>query len=268
MWNLSGPIAAESPFPAHLDFMYYLDRFLFFGHDPVRLVQLHLASSGVRPLDVATSVVYNMHLAEPYVAGYFLWRLRRPLYLQFAASALILLVLGFMTFIAFPAVPPWMAAERLVYLHGTYFSTGWQDLASLKQLGYLHPFHFVTTHGRVYLPGVVNRFGIVLRSHPLPFHGTPLFYVFQFRGDPIAAMPSEHAAFPMLELLAFAGLGRRYAAGFSCWVLAVLFSVVYLGEHWVTDVLAGWLYAILIVLFIRWYVSRPVGTALAKGNAD
>jgi hypothetical protein len=256
MWNLSGPIAAGSPFPAHLDVMLNLDRALFFGHDPVRLVQLHLRTAGVGWLDVSTSVAYNMHLAEPYIAGYFLWRLRRDLYLQFAASALTLLVVGFIAFIVFPAVPPWMAAERLVYVHGTYYSTGGADLAALKRLGFAHPFTFIARHGAIYLPGVQNRFGIVLRSHPLPFHGTPLFYVFHFRGDAIAAMPSEHAAFPVLELLAFARLGRRYAIGFSCWVLAVLFSVVYLGEHWVTDVLAGWLLAVAVVAFVRWYVSR------------
>lgn len=267
MWNLSGPIAAESTFPAHLDLMYNVDRLLFFSHDPVRVVQLHLRSSGVSWLDAATSVVYNMHLSEPYIAGYFLWRLRRALYLQFAASALVLLVFGFIIFIVFPAVPPWMAAERLVYVHGAYYSSGWQDLAALKRLAYAHPFHYVATHGRVYLPGVENRFGITLRSHPLPFHGTPLFYVFHFRGDPIAAMPSEHAAFPMLELLVFSRLGKRYTVGFTCWVLAVLFSVVYLGEHWVTDVVAGWLCAIVIVLLVRWYASRSTGTRLAERHA-
>lgn len=220
MWNLSGPIAAQSTFPAHLEFMLNLDRALFFGHDPVRLIQLNLKGAGVTWLDLTTSVVYNMHLAEPYIAGYILWRLNRALYFQFAACALILLVVGFATFIVFPAVPPWLAAD----------------------------------YGR--LPGVQNLFGIVLRWHPMPFHGTPIFYLVKLTGDPIAAMPSEHAAFPMIELLTFASLGKRYVFGFSAWVVAVLFSVVYLGEHWLTDVLAGWLYAAIIVLFVRWYVHQ------------
>src|SRR5947209_1264992 len=35
MWNLSGPIAAFSPFPWHLDFMLHADRWLNGGHNAV-----------------------------------------------------------------------------------------------------------------------------------------------------------------------------------------------------------------------------------------
>ncbi|HLJ67897.1 MAG TPA: phosphatase PAP2 family protein [Chloroflexota bacterium] len=232
MWNLSGPVAAHSPFPAHLDFMWRIDRILFAGHDPVYILQHSLLHPGhVGPLDVATAVAYNMHLPEPYLAGYFLWRLDRTIYLQFAACVLVLLVSGFVTFILFPAIPPWLAALR---------------------------------YGKVV--GVVNQFGPVLRAHPLPFHGTPIFYVFKLSGDPIAAFPSEHAAFPLLELLAFRLCAPRWVAAIlACWVAWVLFTVVYLGEHWVTDAIAGYVYAVAIFAAVRW-LCRPsdvrLGTAV------
>jgi membrane-associated phospholipid phosphatase len=217
LWNLSGPIAARSPFPHHLDPLLQADRLLFLGHDPVVLVQHALAVPGhLGPLDVLTALAYNLHLPEPFIAGYLLWRLNRLVYLQFAASVLILLVLGFVTFILFPAVPPWMAS---------------------------------TWYGR--LPHVYNGFGPVLRAHPLPFHGTPIFYVFKLSGDAVAAFPSEHAAFPMLEYLAFSRLAPRASLLLLLWVFWVLFSVVYLGEHWVTDVIAGWLYAVVIFWVVR-----------------
>jgi len=109
LWNLSGPIAAQSPFPHHLDFMLRADRLLLFGRDPVVVVQHALARHGhVTLLDVLTVVSYNLHLPEPYIAGYFLWWLNRAVYAQFAASVLLLLVLGFITFILFPSVPPSM----------------------------------------------------------------------------------------------------------------------------------------------------------------
>jgi membrane-associated phospholipid phosphatase len=257
MWNLSGPIAALSSFPSHLQFMLTVDRTLFLGHQPVRQIQLHLMSPHVTWLDLLTAVAYNLHLAEPFIFGFLLWRLNRAVYFQFAASALILLVLGFITFILFPAVPPWMAAERLARIGGTYYTTSWTDLQSLRSLGYAHPYAYVTSHGHVYLPGVQNLFSRVLQWHPMPFHGTPLFYVFRFRGDAIAAMPSEHAAFPVLELLAFARVRRWYALPLGLWVAAVLFSVIYLGEHWVTDVVAGWLYAAVIFGAVTWLCSRP-----------
>lgn len=256
MWNLSGAVAAQSPFPWHLDFMLNLDRALGFGHQPVQEVQFHLTSPyKLSWLDWATAIVYNAHLAEPFIAGYFLWRLNRAVYLQFVAAALALLVLGFVTFIVFPAVPPWMAAYQLVHLHGKYFST--HDWTALFNLGIAHPVRYVQAHGHTYLPGIVNRFGPVLAAHPLPFHGTPIFYLFKLEGDPVAAFPSEHAAFPMLELLAFALVSRRVAAVLVLWVLAVFFSVIFLGEHWVTDVLAGWTYSVVILGFVHWYTTRP-----------
>ncbi|MGH2444011.1 MAG: phosphatase PAP2 family protein [Chloroflexota bacterium] len=230
MWNLSGPIAANSTFPLHLDFMLNIDKWLFFGNDPVVLVQQHLAPSAhISALDVITSIGYNLHLTEPYVIGYFLWRLNRGLYLQFAAAALILLVLGLITFILFPAIPPWMASARL---------------------------HRI--------PDVVNRFGLTLHWHPLPFHGTPIFYLFTFRGDAVAAFPSEHAAFPLLELLVISRLRNRVLTlAFSLWVLWVAFTVVYLGEHWVADVLAGYVYAIVIFLAVRWFTRSRRSPAQA-----
>jgi hypothetical protein len=232
MWNLSGPIAAQSPLKdhPHLDFMLNLDRILFLGRDPVVVVQNAVAHRGVvGPIDVLTSIAYNMHLAEPYIAGYLLWRINRAVYLQYVAAVLILLVLGFLTFDLFPAIPPWLAAE---------------------------------SYGKV--PTVFNGFSVVLHWHPLPFHGTPLFYIFKFKGDAIAAFPSEHAAFPLLELLAFARCtGKRVVALLIAWNLFVFFSVIYLGEHWVTDVLAGYVYALAIFGFVVIFTRPRSGVSRA-----
>ncbi len=219
LWNLSGPIARDSPLPVHLDFMLNAERLLFFGNVPSAVLQRHLAPTlAVGPLDWLTAIAYNAHIPELYIAGYFLWRINRLIYLRFAAAALVLLVLGFITFIVFPAAPPWMASSAFGRIHG-----------------------------------VVNRFGLVIHAHPLPLIGTPFFYLFHFRGDAVAAFPSEHAAFPLLEMLAFwCAAGRRVGLSFALWVAWILFSIVYLGEHWVVDALAGYIYA----LVIWWTVGR------------
>jgi len=60
-----------------------------------------------------------------------------------------------------------------------------------------------------------------------------------FDTNPIAAMPSLHAGFPLLCSLLLGRLFRRKALPFHLYTLAILFTVVYTGDHYVTDVLAG-----------------------------
>jgi hypothetical protein len=39
-------------------------------------------------------------------------------------------------------------------------------------------------------------------------------------------------------------------------VLWVLFTIVYLGEHWITDALGGYLYAGIIFADVLWWYRR------------
>ena len=65
-------------------------------------------------------------------------------------------------------------------------------------------------------------------------------------------MPSLHVAFPMYIALSFIELNRgpgRWAA--LLYPLAVTFSVVYLGHHYVIDCIAGVAYA-LVFYWLTW----------------
>ena len=65
----------------------------------------------------------------------------------------------------------------------------------------------------------------------------PLYSV--FGGNPLAAMPSLHFATSMMAALLLAEVGPVAGAlGFS-YAAALGFALVYLGEHYVVDVLAG-----------------------------
>lgn len=64
-----------------------------------------------------------------------------------------------------------------------------------------------------------------------------------FDVNPVAAMPSLHAAFPiLLTLTCFREFGR-WGFAMLAYTLAVLFAIVCLGEHYLVDVLAGALLA-------------------------
>jgi hypothetical protein len=57
----------------------------------------------------------------------------------------------------------------------------------------------------------------------------------------VAAMPSLHAAYPFMLLLFFwSSAGRVVRTGLSLYTLAMAFALVYGGEHFVADILAGW----------------------------
>lgn len=62
--------------------------------------------------------------------------------------------------------------------------------------------------------------------------------------DATAAFPSLHAAFPLLAALALWQVTRRGAALALAWSVIVWFSVVYLGQHYVTDVIGGIAFAV------------------------
>jgi membrane-associated phospholipid phosphatase len=62
--------------------------------------------------------------------------------------------------------------------------------------------------------------------------------------DAAAAFPSLHAAYPLLAALALWPVTRRGATLGFAWCAAVFFSVVYLGQHYVTDVIGGIIFAV------------------------
>jgi membrane-associated phospholipid phosphatase len=73
----------------------------------------------------------------------------------------------------------------------------------------------------------------------------------------VAAMPSLHAAVPAMLLFFSWPLVRAWArAGLTLYALAMALTLVYGGEHYVADVLAGWLYALAAVLAVKWWFDR------------
>ena len=85
-----------------------------------------------------------------------------------------------------------------------------------------------------------------------------------FNPNKFAAFPSLHAAFPALAAVYAWRRYRWLGAALVGWTAAVALSIVYLGEHYVVDVLDGLLYvavaAIIVESVSRWWASRGVAT--------
>ncbi len=199
-----------------------VDRFLFGGQVPTVWLQERLWTPGTLPwYGVVAWVVYMSHFfATPLLAA-ILWKLDRPRFRRYAITVALLSLAGFATYALYPAAPPWMAAERgLIPPVDRVIPQVWGQL------------------------GIPARFGVV---------GTGYEYA-----NDVAAVPSLHAAFSLLICLELWGSARRWwlRALLVAYPLTMAFALVWGGEHYVADLLLGWIYAVAAFYGVRWGWAR------------
>jgi hypothetical protein len=156
--------------------------------------------------DYAAFAVYLTHFFVTLAVAVALWRLAHAQFRRLRTLVVALATAGFVTYVLFPAVPPWLAAID----------------------GHLAPVHRI----------VAEMWGHVgLQPALALFENRDPFY------NEVAAVPSLHAAYPVLLLLFFWTAGRWARLGLGAYALAMALTLVYTGEHYVSDILAGWAYA-------------------------
>ena len=207
----------------HVTDILAIERALFFGHVPTQVLQdaLHPAT-GTDLLASAATVFYFLHFPLPIAVGFFLWLRRRRVYYDFVAALILLAMAGFVTYVLLPVAPPWWAAEH-GFLPGP---DGCRRSLYLKEQGFDQ------------LAGLFGFEGHYIYSYT----------IYDINPNQVAAFPSLHAGFPFLGFL-FA----RRAFGRVGWLLlaysvCVWFSIVYLADHYVVDIIGGLVYASARVL--------------------
>ncbi len=87
-----------------------IDRAVFGGRLATSILQAHLyVPYRLSAWDFAASAVYFMHFVLPAGVGLYLWFGARSRFHAFAASLLIASFLAFVTYVAMPTQPPWLA---------------------------------------------------------------------------------------------------------------------------------------------------------------
>lgn len=191
---------------AHVQFPIDVDRKLFGGTLPTLWLQSHLYTPGHPHFwDYIATFMYPMHFIVPLVVAFVFWMWRPKFYWRFVGSYLLLCYAGFLTYLLYPMAPPWWAN-------------------SVGKLPTVHLIIYEVHYAKVSNP-------IVLMTQ-------------LFKPNPVAAMPSLHAAFPMLVFLVLWRVFPRWGWISVLYPLVMAFSVVYMGEHYVIDVLAGFAYAL------------------------
>lgn len=183
-----------------------------FGFIPTERLQSLLYIPGqVNWYDWVVVIIYFLHFPLPLIAAFFLWVKDKAQFHKFTISLLVLSFAGFITFLILPAAPPWYAAER-----------GFVDTEKIINI-------------------IISQIG---------WDWNLSYYYNSLNPNPVAAMPSLHSAYPWLTLLALRDYSKKIGWIFLPYPLLVWFSVVYLGEHYVIDVIAGVVYAQMAFLVV------------------
>ncbi|MHB8575218.1 MAG: phosphatase PAP2 family protein [Dehalococcoidia bacterium] len=213
---------------AHVGFPITVDRWLGRGELPTTRLQAWLWDGGrLHWWDYAASTLYLLHFVVPLVLAYLFWHWRRPLYLRFVRTYLVLMYAGFTLYLLYPMAPPWWAS----------------DLGRVP--------HVAPVLSLVKWKGIGNPVGILTGA---------------FQPDPVAAMPSIHAAFSMLVFLVLWQTWPRRAWVAVAYPLAMATTVLYTGDHYVIDILMGWLFAVVAFRLI-WWRSRPQALTTEAGSS-
>jgi len=94
----------------------------------------------------------------------------------------------------------------------------------------------------------LKKWGVDYFTSPVYSHLNP---------NKFAAFPSLHAAFPALAAIYAWGRYRALAILLLIWTAAVWWAIVYLGEHYFVDALAGLVYALVAVAVVETVRFRP-----------
>lgn len=220
----SNPTNRVSSVRANLTETIDADKWLFGGHVPTVWLQQHFYTPGVAHwYDRVAVPVYLSHFIVSLGLAIVLWCVNYPLFKRYIAAFVTLTVAVLATYVLFPAAPPWMAGLNgalgpHVQVHRVVEST-------------LHVIGGETVNTAVEKGAAYS--------------------------NPVAAMPSLHAAVPFLLLVFFwPEVRKRGRVLLALYAALMALTLVYAGEHYVIDVLVGWLYVLLVVFGLRRLENR------------
>lgn len=144
-----------------------------------------------------------------FFVAFVVWAKTKKLFSLYAKGFLFLSGIGLLSFFLIPTAPPWFVSEELG--------------VKISRLAFENTL-------------LTNYAGVTL-------------YRYFVYGNAVAAMPSLHTAWPAFTSLFLIKHFHKKIFYISLLVpLMISFAVVFMGEHFLLDVFAGWLFAIFALL--------------------
>jgi len=194
-----------------------LERWLFNGELPsIRLQVSFYSPRDLTWWDFYFTFVHWSYFIIPHGVAIWLWWRNPAGFRHYLSAMTILLTLGLIIYFAIPSNPPWMAPES------------------------------------VNSPGAPT----VLRiMEPIARHLGGGLYQAGYRvvgeSNPIAAMPSIHFAITFLLVCTAANQRKRWRIATWLYAISMGVALVYMGEHYVIDIVAG-----ALVTSVSWKLAR------------
>ncbi|MCZ2818188.1 phosphatase PAP2 family protein [Modestobacter sp. VKM Ac-2984] len=212
LYDLSRGFADGLGMPVAVGELATADRWLAGGVLPTVWLQDHW---GAAWWTVVASLVYSSHfVVTPVVLG-VLWLRDRARWAAYARLVVGLSAAGLVTYVLYPAAPPWLAAKDGVIAQVDRLSnSGWAVLG-------------------------LDKAGALLSSG-------------QGQVNQVAAVPSLHTAFAVLTALVLLPVAHRVwqRMALAAYAVAMPVVLVWSGEHYVVDTLLGAVYAVAVWLLV------------------
>jgi membrane-associated phospholipid phosphatase len=214
-YDLLRGVADGNLMPIHWQPPVSADEALGLGQVPtIRLQDAIYTPGHLQFWDYAAFSFWFSHFFATLLVAVGIWLYRYRWFHRFAACIVVLAAMGLVTYVLFPAAPPWLAGDH----------------------GYL-PHTFRITHA-------------VVNNLPVPKAGA-MFQKGTDWGNDVAAVPSLHAGYTMLiAIFLWPRINRRWRPLLVAYPVCMGLSLIYLGEHYLIDILLGWAYAAATVYIV------------------
>lgn len=213
-YTLLRSLADETAIPTRTTYPIQFDRALFFGTDPVQWLQRQFfAVSEVRFLDIASVALHWSFFIAPYAMAVLVFLFRRERFPQYVALTVGTMYLGLLLFFLLPTAPPWLAAQQ-------------GDLDGVYRV-------------MDFVGGTVS--ADTYQS----------FYASLGEPNSVAAMPSIHEGVTFAMFLWALSYAKRLAPWLLIYAILMGGSLMYLGEHYLLDLVGG-----VACALAAWWLAR------------
>lgn len=215
-------VADETPIPVAYDYVIAADRWLGGGMVPTVALQARFYTLGSPSLwDYYTLLTHFTYFFVPHLFAFALWTHDRALFRRYVVAALATYYLGLVACFLLPTAPPWLAGQTGALPH--VFRVAEDVYAGVSAGAYNYAYSVAGTNS-------------------------------------VAAMPSLHQAIAILIALASTRVHPVAAVLGWAYALTMGLALVYTGEHYVVDLLAG--------VALAWGAWRVVGRSFLKRGMD